>query len=114
MIAVRTPDLSCFTPHRVAEAEFEGETVPGLRAEFYRRPEGERIATVGRYLVGGRELFRAWGYVDEEHCRHSAVTGHPSVDGCPVVELERDTGGSVVGLRVRAPDGEWTGTRDPQ
>ncbi|GLY97943.1 hypothetical protein Acsp02_51970 [Actinoplanes sp. NBRC 103695] len=111
MGAVRTPDLSRYLPHRVAEAEFEGETVPGLTAEFYRRPEGERIATVGRYLVGGRELFRAWGYADEEHCRHSAVSGHPPVDGCPVVELERDPGGSVVGLRVRTPGGEWAGTR---
>jgi len=108
------PDISTYRQHRVVDAVFDGTAVPGLVAEFYRRPDGDRIATVGRYLTGGRELFRAWGYTDEEHCRHSAVTGHPPANGCPVVRLVRDDAGSVVGLEVRTPDGDWAGTRQPQ
>ncbi|GID28481.1 hypothetical protein [Paractinoplanes brasiliensis] len=106
------PDLSEFTPHRtVFDAPFEGEPVPGLRADYFRRPEGDRVATVGCYSVGGRELLRAWGYADEEHCRHNAVKDpsgewHAAADGCPDVELVRD-GQAVVGLAVRAPSGEW-------
>ncbi|MDY7086851.1 MAG: hypothetical protein SYR96_17255 [Actinomycetota bacterium] len=106
------PDLSEFTPHRtVLDAPFEGEPVPGLRADYFRRPEGDRVATVGCYSVGGRELLRAWGYADEEHCRRNAVKDpsgewHAAADGCPVVELVRD-GQAVVGLAVRAPSGEW-------
>ena len=105
------PDISQFSPHRtVLDASFEGEPVPGLRAEFFRRGEGDRVATVGRYSMDGRELLMAWGYVDEEHCRHNAVRtpagGWEAAEGCPVVELVKD-GQSVVGLAVRAPSGEW-------
>jgi hypothetical protein len=106
------PDLTSFDPHRTVEdAPFEGVPVPGLRADFFRRREGGRIATVGRYSVGGRDILMAWGYVDEEHCRHNAVRDagggwHRAADGCPEVELIRD-GRDVVGLAVRAPTGEW-------
>ena len=106
------PDLREFIPHRtVLDAPFEGVPVPGLRAEFFRRAEGDRIASVGRYSIGDRELLLAWGYVDEEHCRHNAVRDpaggwHRPADGCPVVELVRD-GQDVVGLAVRTPEGQW-------
>lgn len=106
------PDLTTFIPHRtVDDAPFEGVRVPGLRADYFRRAEGDRVATVGRYSFGGRELLMAWGYVDEEHCRHNAVRDpaggwHRPADGCPDVELIRD-GHAVVGLAVRAPSGEW-------
>ena len=106
------PDLSDFTPHRtVLDASFDGVAVPGLRADFFRRAEGDRIATVGRYSIGGRDVVMAWGFVDEEHCRYNAVrdaTGswHGPADGCPVVELVR-AGQAVTGLAVRAPDGQW-------
>jgi hypothetical protein len=106
------PDLNDYTPHRtVLDAPFEGVPVPGLRADFFRRPEGERVATVGRYAMGGRELLMAWGYADEEHCRRHAVRAagdewHAAVDGCPEVELMRD-GQTVAGLAVRIPGGEW-------
>ncbi|MGK5685423.1 hypothetical protein [Actinoplanes sp. URMC 104] len=103
------PDLEGFVPHRtVLDAPFEGEPVPGLRADYFRRPEGDRVATVGCYSMGGRELLRAWGYVDEEHCRRHAVRDgdgwHEAAEGCPDVDLVRD-GQAVVGLAVRAPDG---------
>ncbi|MET0415563.1 MAG: hypothetical protein ABW022_06025 [Actinoplanes sp.] len=105
------PDLTDYRPHRtVQDAPFEGCAVPGLRAEFFRRPEGDRTATVGRYWWAGREVLMAWGYTDEEHCRHNAVRGpdgwHPAADGCPEVELIRD-GQAVVGLAVRSADGDW-------
>jgi hypothetical protein len=106
------PDLSQYAAHRtVHDASLEGTPVPGLRAEFFRRADGDRIATVGRYSIGGRDLLMAWGFADEEHCRHNAVRDrdggwHPAADGCPEVKLVRD-GQTVVGLAVRAPTGEW-------
>jgi hypothetical protein len=107
------PDLSNYVRHRtVHDAPFEGVPVPGLRADYFRRADGDRIATVGRYSIDGRDLLMAWGFVDEEHCRHNAVRDqggggwHPAADGCPEVELIRD-GRSVVGLAVRAPTGQW-------
>jgi hypothetical protein len=106
------PDLTRFRPHRSEDdAPFEGVPVPGLRADFFRREQDGRIATVGRYSIGGRDLLMAWGFADEEHCRHNAVRDpaggwHPAGDGCPVVELVRD-GRDVVGLAVRAPNGAW-------
>ncbi|GIF14618.1 hypothetical protein [Actinoplanes teichomyceticus] len=108
--------MSEFEPHRSeADAAFEGARVPGLRAEFFRRAEGGRIASVGRYCLGAQELFLAWGYVDEEHCRHHAVRDrrggwHPAAAGCPEVELIRD-GEVVVGLAVRASTGDWVRAR---
>ncbi|MEV4274463.1 hypothetical protein [Actinoplanes xinjiangensis] len=100
------PDLTTYAPHRsVPDAEFEGTIVPGLRADFYRRPDGDRIASVGRYSYRGRDVLMAWGYVDEKHCRrhavHSACRGWSAVvDGCPDVRFDD-------GFEVRTPDGEW-------
>ncbi|MFD0524204.1 hypothetical protein [Paractinoplanes durhamensis] len=66
---------------------------------------------MGCYYLGGEEILRAWGYADEEHCRHNAVRDgsgwHPPQHGCPDVELIRDGQAAVVGLAVRAPNGEW-------
>ncbi|MEV6347104.1 hypothetical protein [Actinoplanes sp. NPDC051851] len=110
------PDLAAYRFHRSADdAAFEGCEVPGLRAEFYRRPDGDRIASVGRYSYDGAELLMAWGYVDEEHCRQNAVADpaggwHPVSQGCPDVRLVRagdDPDAPVVGLRVRAAGGGW-------
>ena len=113
------PDLADYRLHRaVTDAPFEGVAVPGLSAEFYRRREGARVASVGRYSFGGRELLMAWGYVDEEHCRHSAVRAsgggwHQATAGCPTVRVERAGGepaAEVVGLAVRTPVGDWIRT----
>ncbi|GAA4602475.1 hypothetical protein GCM10023107_60470 [Actinoplanes octamycinicus] len=114
-IFVDLPELSEFVAHRTEhDAAFEGQHVPGLRAEFFRRPEGTRIASVGRYSLGDRELLMAWGFVDEEHCRRHAVRDaggrwHPAADGCPQVELIKD-GQAVIGLAVRASTGDWVRT----
>jgi hypothetical protein len=111
--------MSEFVPHRTEEdAAFEGQRVPGLRAEFFRRPEGDRIASVGRYSLGDQELLLAWGYVDEEHCSNHAVRDrvggwHPPAAGCPDVELIRE-GPVVVGLAVRASTGDWIRARAPE
>jgi hypothetical protein len=106
------PEMSEFEPHRVEfDASLDGTKVPGLLAEFFRRPEGDRIASVGRYSLGGAELLLAWGYVDEPHCRHNAVRKkgggwYPAEAGCPRIEFIRN-GQAVVGLAVRASTGEW-------
>ena len=110
------PDLTEFVPYRVVtDAPFEGMPVPGLRAEFFRRAEGDRIASVGRYSMASREILLAWGYVDEEHCRRHGVRDpaggwHAVTDGCPQVELITD-GQAVVGLAVRTPAGDWVRAR---
>jgi hypothetical protein len=103
---VSLPDLTTYAPHRsTTDAEFEGTIVPGLRADFYRRPDGDRIASVGRYSYRGQDVLMAWGYVDEKHCRQHAVhtsgEGWSTVaDGCPDVRFDD-------GFQVRTPAGEW-------
>jgi hypothetical protein len=112
MSAATMPDLSVYEVHRtVDDAAFEGVAVPGLSATFYRRPDGDRVASVGHYRMAGRDVLMAWGYVDEEHCSHSAVRDpsggwHRATDGCPTVRVER-RGGAVTGLAVCTPAGEW-------
>jgi hypothetical protein len=110
------PDLDEYELVRVAcDAAFEGTVVPGLRARFFHRPDPDsgRVHSVGCYDLRGRELLRAWGFVDEEHCRASVVrTANGAWDrptpGCPVVRVDRD-GGLVTGFWVRAADGSWVG-----
>ena len=111
------PDLASYAPHRsLPDADFEGTSVPGLRADFYRRAEGDRVASVGRYSYLGRELLMAWGYVDEEHCRRHAVREpgggwQAVVEGCPEVRLIREDD-AVVGLEVRTPADGWVRCAD--
>ncbi|WP_305784693.1 hypothetical protein [Symbioplanes lichenis] len=108
------PDLDTYSPHRtVLNATFEGVAVPGLRAEFFHRTEGDRVASAGRYSLGGRDLLLAWGWTDEEHCAFSAVRDpagfwHPETPGCPAVRILRaGPDDTVTGLAVRTPAGEW-------
>ncbi|GAA2391460.1 hypothetical protein Cme02nite_13440 [Catellatospora methionotrophica] len=110
------PRLAEYTPHRIAaDVDLEGHVVPGLTGEFFRKPEDGRTATVGLYRYLGSELFMAWGYVDEEHCRWTAYrrtdgdwgAPHP---GCPQVRhsgehLELDLDGEKVALRTTARSG---------
>ena len=102
-----------FEPHlTVDDADLDGVTVPGLRAEFLRRPDGTRVATVGRYSHAGRELFMAWGYVGEDHCRYYAVRGvdgdwEAAQAGCPRVRVLRDRTDAVAGLAMRSATGDW-------
>ena len=88
------PDLDEYDFHRTDEpAGVDGVAVPGLRAEFYRRTDADgRLASVGRYFHHGREVLRAWGYVDEEHCRYCALRTadgdwEPPRPGCPPAEF---------------------------
>ncbi|MET8153937.1 hypothetical protein ACIBSW_34800 [Actinoplanes sp. NPDC049668] len=113
------PDLETYTPDRtITDATFEGVVVPGLCAEFFRRVEGGRTATAGRYSMYGRELLLAWGWADEEHCRFSSVRDpegfwHPETPGCPVVEIIRDgeaPDAPVTALAIRTPTGQWVTT----
>jgi hypothetical protein len=115
---VQLPDLSRYRLHRVvADAEFEGTAVPGLRAEFFRCEDGGQTASAGRYRYRGRELLLAWGYVEEEHCRYAWVRGgdgqwEPAGPGCPAVRVLRE-GERVTGFQVRDRYGQWLGTAAP-
>lgn len=112
------PNLADYTHHRTdTDATFEGTPVPGLRADFYRQPSGDRTASVGRYTVGGRDVLLAWGYVDEQHCRHHTVRDpehgwQQPTAGCPTVRIHREPARElrdtpVVRLEIQAPDGAW-------
>jgi hypothetical protein len=109
---VSLPDLAGYRLHRLADpAHLEGAAVPGLSAEFFRRVEGDRLASVGRYRFAGQVVLLAWGYVDEQHCRYSAAcrgdgTWGPAAAGCPTVRVLRD-GDRVTGLDVLDGDGAW-------
>ncbi|GAA1413452.1 hypothetical protein GCM10009662_57880 [Catellatospora coxensis] len=115
------PRLAEYVPHRiVSDIDLEGHVVPGLTGEFFRRPEDGRTATVGLYRYLGAELFMAWGYVGEEHCRWTAyrrADGAWSVPhaGCPRVrrsgeQLELDLDGERVALRATARPGSGAGS----
>lgn len=85
------PDLSAFRRHRVVDdVDLDGTVVPGLRATFHRRAVGSRIETVGVYAYAGVEVFMAWGWVGEPHCRctafHEGPAGWGAIrPGCPDV-----------------------------
>lgn len=95
------PQLTEFTEHRIVpDIDLEGWIVPGLTGAFFRRPEGDRIASVGLYRYDGVELFMAWGYVGEEHCRWTAYQRDgdwtPPHSGCP--RVRQVTGGLQLDL----------------
>lgn len=111
MLAITQPDLAAFELHKVLyEVDFEGVEVPGACAAFYRRADGGRTLSVGIYMMDGTELFRAWGYTDEDHCAfHTVPLGETEFDGphpgCPEVRVLRD-GNRVTGVSVHTRAGE--------
>lgn len=108
------PDLASYTPHKVIDdIDLEGVVIPGLRADFLRRPLSGRVATVGVYRLRGIEIFMAWGYVGEPHCRWTAYRRDDGVgggwtaphQGCPRLRrvehaLLLETGERVIELPV--------------
>ena len=84
------PQLADFTLHKtLRDVDFDGVAVTGLDADFYRRPVGDPLLSVGVYRFAGAETHRAWGWVGAAHCswhayRDPASAGfdgpHP---GCP-------------------------------
>ncbi|BCJ77869.1 hypothetical protein CS0771_74130 [Catellatospora sp. IY07-71] len=113
---VTLPRTADYTLHRtVPDIDLEGHVVPGLTGEFYRRPEGAVTATVGLYRYRDAELFMAWGYVGEEHCRWTAYRRPDGAwtaphAGCPRVRrrgelLELDLDGELVALHAAARSG---------
>jgi hypothetical protein len=104
---VNVPDLSTYDLHRVVEdSPVRGVAVPGLRATYYRAGRH----TAGVYTYRGVEIFVAWGYVDEVHCRSHAFrapdgTWEPARRGCPRV---RTTPEGLL-LRTRSGDRQVTG-----
>lgn len=105
------PDLTGFALHRVIEdIDFEGVGVPGLDGWFYRAEADGRTRSVGVYTFGGDEIFRAWGYVGETHCRASSLrdeNGHwcATHEDCPEVRVHR-RGETVIGFSVRVGEAE--------
>jgi hypothetical protein len=98
---VHLPDLSVYDLDRVIEdSPVWGVAVPGLRVAYYRR--GPR-STAGVYAYQGVEIFVAWGFADERHCRFHAFRDpagdwEPPQPGCPRVRARQ--GGGLL-LRTR-------------
>ncbi|MEV4534868.1 hypothetical protein AB0J82_13660 [Asanoa sp. NPDC049518] len=89
------PDLTHFERHReAADVDLDGTVLPGLSATFHRRAAGSRVESVGVYRYAGVEIFMAWGYADEPHCRFTAYAGPNGWGaprrGCPSVDAVRD------------------------
>ena len=111
---MRVPHLADFQPYRTVEnVDLHGVVVPGLRAEYLRR--GRLIATA--YSYAGRELFAAWGYAAEEHCRYFAVVGPDGAwedpqPGCPRARALR-VDGRLLGVGVRSKTGVWLVSEPP-
>jgi hypothetical protein len=109
---VAIPDLADFSLHKISyDVDFDGVAVPGLCGAFYRCPDGGRLLSVGIYMMDGVELFRAWGYVGEEHCAyHAVVCVDGSIDGphigCPDVAVVQESG-AVAGLEIHTKDREY-------
>jgi hypothetical protein len=100
------PHLADFTYHKtLPDIDFDAIPVPGLDADFYRRPIGDRTLSVGVYRFGGAETHRAWGWVGEAHCswhayKNPATGGFDGpFQGCPVFRLLRD-GGRLAGFEL--------------
>ncbi|WP_018351051.1 hypothetical protein [Longispora albida] len=110
--------MSEFSWHRTIEdVDFEGVPVPGLRGEFYRRPAGTGTESVGVYSYAGDEVFLAWGFVGEAHCRYAALRLADGTwdtrRGCPRIRVLLDDG-VVTGLALRTRDGERVLRRELQ
>ncbi len=91
------PHLADFTYHKtLVDVDFDGVPVAGLDADFYRRPVGDRLLSVGVYRFGGAETHRAWGWVGEAHCSWHAYRdpGTGGFDGpfagCPLLRVLRE------------------------
>jgi hypothetical protein len=95
------PDLSEYRLHKVIDdVDLDGVVVEGLRGTFHRSDS----RTVGVYSYAGAELFMAWGYVGEPHCRYTALrrvdgSWEPPRPGCPPVSRTYD-GGRVTALTL--------------
>lgn len=116
------PDLAQYTLHRVIENIDpcgDGRRVPGLRATFHRRlGESGRLESVGRYVLGGREVFVAWGFVGDADCAFHAVrlpdgSWDTTKHGCPAVDVIDDQDNRAVGLRIQASTGPVIFLADP-
>lgn len=90
------PHLADFTFHKtLPDIDFDGVPLVGLDADFYRRPVGNRLLSVGVYRFGGSETHRAWGWVGEEHCAWHAYRDPEAGfdgphEGCPLLRVLRE------------------------
>ncbi|GAB3223285.1 hypothetical protein GCM10027447_10860 [Glycomyces halotolerans] len=87
------PQLADFTFRKtLRDVDFDGHPVPGLVADFYRRPVAGRLLSVGVYRFGGAETHRAWGWVGEAHCSWHAYRDPAGAfigpfPGCPAFRV---------------------------
>ncbi len=65
--------------------------IPYMRRFCYETIHDGRTVTLGLYKYNGTEIFKAWGYKDEEHCSYHAIKikGEWSevIEGCPQFKL---------------------------
>ncbi|WP_232805701.1 hypothetical protein [Glycomyces xiaoerkulensis] len=95
------PQLADFKHHRtIRSVDFDGFPLPGLDADFYRRPVADRLLSVGVYRLDGTETHRAWGWVGEAHCSRHAYRDRSGgfagpFPGCPELRVLVENGRAV-------------------
>lgn len=112
----------------IPNIDFAGTSLPGLHGSFYRRAVANGRHSVGVYTLAGVEIFRAWGWVGEEHCSWHAVRHVPQFcepvaagtgisanqffapfewdgphQGCPEIAVLSDQNDRPNGVELRTP-----------
>jgi hypothetical protein len=63
-------------------------------------------AVMARFFLGDTELYRAWGFSDEEHCSFHSIfldSTPEAIPGCPPVTVIHKDGASSLSLGTRYP-----------
>ena len=98
---MRIPNLKKFKKYK----EKAHDSLPGIKAEFFKRKAGTREESVGIFSHKGKVLYSAWGFIDEPHCRFNAVqkdngTWYATRKGCPQKTLIKK-GQKIVGFKIK-------------
>ncbi len=81
---------------RIDPRPFDGYLIQGFYSERYEIKDEAEHFSMGRFYLGDKEMFRAWGKMSEEHCSFHALlkkSGGLSepIAGCPAVSLSEIT-----------------------
>lgn len=95
--------------HKVdSSRSVEGEKISDLINNVYRREFNNQTCSLGQFLLNGKEIFRAWGYLAEKDCSFYTVAkedGTPTeaIYGCPDISFAKASDGSTI-LILKAGD----------
>lgn len=79
-----------------------GYVIKGMASISYRQTQDGTMYSMGRFFLDEKEVYRAWGLFEEEHCSFNSVKlasrMSDPIEGCPDVSvtLKGDTQGILV------------------